>query len=431
MKELSEIEKYLFSLRNRGSTYGIERMEVFAEKLGHPERRYPVIHVAGTNGKGSVCAMLEAIYRRSGRKVGLFTSPHLVHLGEGVQINRVPPTMPEIERQIAHLRAVGEGIAAKDPNLHPTFFEFIAAMAMVAFAETCVDLAIFETGLGGRLDATNVVDPDVSVITSIALDHTELLGDTLAKIAREKAGIIKPGKPVVIGLLPSEAEAVIREVAAERGCVVHSVRETFALPQNFPETNLEGSFQRANAATASLVVRVLQGTFPIGQATVTEALHEVDWAGRWQRLPLADGRELILDASHNPEGAATLDENLRRLVERTGSKPVILTGILGEERARALLPVMARYAKSLVLLVPDQPRALSTDQLKALVPADFAGELVCGQTVEALFHEPGVCRAGEAGDTLVVAGSIYLIGEIMACLRPEAVASGVLLQDKI
>ncbi len=431
MKALSETEQYLFSLRNRGSTYGIERMEAFAEALGQPQRRYPVIHVAGTNGKGSVCAMLEAIYRRSGRQVGLFTSPHLVHLGERVQLNRVPLSMPVIEQYVAHLRGVGEKIAAKDPNLHPTFFEFIAAMAMVSFAEENVDLAIFETGLGGRLDATNVVVPEVSVITSIALDHTEMLGDTLAKIAREKAGIIKAGKPVVIGLLPAEAEVVIRDVAAERGCVVHSVREAFAGAGDYPETNLEGSYQRTNAATAVLVTRVLQTPFPVDVAEVQRALRKVEWAGRWQRLKLTDGRELILDASHNPEGATTLEENLKHLVEVKGRKPVILTGVLGEERARALVPVMTRYASSLVLLVPDQPRALSTEQLRACIPATFSGKVLAGDSVDTLFPAPWQCSAGEAGDTLVVAGSIYLIGEILARLLPDEAQMGAAFQDKV
>lgn len=430
-KELTATEKYLYALRNRGSKYGIERMQVFAEALGHPQRQYPVIHVAGTNGKGSVCAMLEAIYRRAGYKTGMFTSPHLVHLGERVQVNRQPLTMAKIDTHITSMRVVGERLAAKDPLDHPTFFEFMAAMGMVHFAEERVDLAILETGLGGRLDATNVVDPELSVITSISLDHTDLLGDTYDAIAREKAGIIKPGKPVVIGLLNAEAEAAIREVAAERGCVVHSVRETFGEAANFPQTNLEGDFQRINAATASLVVRVLQGSFPVSQAVAEAALQDVSWAGRWQRVVLKDGRTLILDSSHNVEGADALDHNLQRLREETGRKPLILTGILGDYRAAALLPVMARHGKSLHLLVPDQPRALSTDELKTFIPADFDGEIIGGETIDTLFPEPSVCIAGGAGDTIVLAGSIYLIGEACERLFGGGSAGGSQWQDSI
>ncbi|MBC2594348.1 bifunctional folylpolyglutamate synthase/dihydrofolate synthase [Ruficoccus amylovorans] len=427
---MTETERYLYGLRNRGSKYGIERMRVFAEALGHPERRYPVIHVAGTNGKGSVCAMLEAVYRRAGYRTGLFTSPHLVRLGERVQVNRQPLSDAQIDTYVARLRVAGEALAAKDPLNHPTFFEFMAGMGMEHFAEERVDVAILETGLGGRLDATNVVDPEVSVITSISLDHTDILGDTLAVIAGEKAGIIKPGRPVVIGCLPPEAEAVIREVAATRGCVVHSVRETFGGAENFPSTNLEGNFQRHNAAVASLVVRLLQGRFRVTQAVVEAALHEVDWAGRWQRVRLNDGRLLILDSSHNPEGAGALEDNLSRLIAATGRKPIILTGILGEERAAALLPVMARHASGFVLLQPDQPRALAPERLRALIPAAFSGT-VGASTVAELFPEPGVCTAGAGGDTLVVAGSIYLVGEICARLFAHGVPGGSCFQDAV
>jgi dihydrofolate synthase/folylpolyglutamate synthase len=427
---MTETERYLYGLRNRGSKYGIERMQVFAEALGRPERRYPVIHVAGTNGKGSVCAMLEGIYRRAGYRTGLFTSPHLVRLGERIQVNRRPLTDAQIEAYVDRLRTVGEQLAINDPLDHPTFFEFMAGMAFLHFADEEVDVAVLETGLGGRLDATNVVDPEVSVITSIGLDHTDILGHTLAAIAGEKAGIIKPGRPVVIGCLPREAEAVIRETAAARGCVVHSVREVFGVEDNFPATNLEGDFQRRNAAVASLVVRLLQGRFPVTQAVAEAALQEVDWAGRWQRVRLADGRLLVLDSSHNPEGASALAHNLSHLVSTTGRKPVILTGILGEERAAALLPVMARNASGLVLLQPDQPRALTPERLRTFIPADFAGEARTG-TVAGLFPAHGQCTAGGPDDTLVVAGSIYLVGEICARLFPDGVPGGGRFQDAV
>ncbi|MFW6218065.1 MAG: bifunctional folylpolyglutamate synthase/dihydrofolate synthase, partial [Verrucomicrobiota bacterium] len=203
-----ETRDYLYSLRDRGSKYGIERMQRFVAELGHPERRFPVIHVAGTNGKGSVCAMLEAIYRANGYRTGLYTSPHLVHLGERVQVDRLPLTETDIVRHCERLRPVAAALGAGKPEEHPSFFEFMTAMAFLQFADAQVDLAILETGLGGRLDATNVAAPELSVITSVSLDHTELLGDSLAKIAREKAGICKPRKPVLLGRLPPEAEAV-------------------------------------------------------------------------------------------------------------------------------------------------------------------------------------------------------------------------------
>ena len=189
MNRFQETRDYLFALRNAGSKYGIDRMRRLVEALGHPERRFPVIHVAGTNGKGSVCAMLEALYRSNGYKTGFFCSPHLVHLGERAQVNRQILSESGIIEYTRQLRPIAAAIASEDPDLHPSFFEFIAAMAFQRFASEQVDIACVETGLGGRLDATNVVDPELAIITTVSLDHTELLGDN-RRIAREKAGIL-------------------------------------------------------------------------------------------------------------------------------------------------------------------------------------------------------------------------------------------------
>ena len=222
MNDFQETRDYLFSLKNRGSKYGIDRMRLFAEALGQPQNQFPVIHVAGTNGKGSVCAMLEALYRNNGYKTGFFSSPHLIHLGERAQVNRQILSERGIVEYVKQLRPVAATLGQEDQDLHPTFFEFVAAMAFLRFAAEQVDIACIETGLGGRLDATNVVNPELSIITTVSLDHTEMLGDTIEAIAREKAGIIKHGKPVLIGRLSKPAENVIRAIAADRGCPVYS-----------------------------------------------------------------------------------------------------------------------------------------------------------------------------------------------------------------
>jgi dihydrofolate synthase/folylpolyglutamate synthase len=214
-----------------------------------------------------------------------------------------------IVRYVEELRPVAEKLGEEDAEWHPTFFEFVAAMAFLRFATEQVDIALIETGLGGRLDATNVVEPELSIITSISFDHMDLLGDTLAKIATEKAGIIKPGKPVLIGCLPEEAEAVIRVIAAERGSPFYTVRERFR-EADLPETNLAGHFQRWNAAVAVYATELLAERFPVQS---TEALMQIDWPGRWQKIEVA-GRTLILDATHNPEGAVALVDNLKQVV---------------------------------------------------------------------------------------------------------------------
>ncbi|MGE9295756.1 MAG: bifunctional folylpolyglutamate synthase/dihydrofolate synthase, partial [Puniceicoccales bacterium] len=358
MPNIGEVQDYLYALRNRGAKLGIERMADFNKALDHPDRKFPIIHVAGTNGKGSVCAMLESIYRQAGLKTGLFTSPHLVHLGERIQVNRVPITDQQIVDWVAKLRPVAEQLATHDEADHPTFFEFMTAMAFEHFAMQNVEVGILETGLGGRLDSTNVITPEVSVITTIGLDHQEQLGNTLTEIAREKAGIIKPGKPVVIGRLPAEAESEVRRIATERGSAIHSIADAFGDDlSNYPESNLLGDHQRTNAATALLAARCASATLPFDAASARNALMQVDWAGRWQSLILADGRTLILEAAHNAEGGQALDGNLARHIAETGRKPVILCGTLGAYRASELMKVIARHAGEIHLLVPDQPRA--------------------------------------------------------------------------
>jgi dihydrofolate synthase/folylpolyglutamate synthase len=383
-------------------------------------------------------------------------------------------------------------------------------MAFLRFAREKVDVALIEVGLGGRLDATNVVSPALCIITSICFDHMEFLGNTLAEIAREKAGIIKPGVPVVIGHLPPEAEAAVRAVAMKLKVPVHSVREIFGddLAQ-YPGARLEGSHQRINAATATLAVRILSsveplcppntgipaavslvtgsagvppaaagvspaafsspterlggtpspatgtvalpetnrsGTnfssgdefyaanpnlkplWPISDSAITEALATVDWPARWQRFPLSENRQLILDASHNPEGAQTLDENLTRLRAETGRAPIILVGALGEHRARALLVVAAEHAREIVLLQPAQSRATPFEELEQFVPKTFSGPIHRGVVAE-IFPAPGVCALGRPGDTMVATGSIYLLGEILEHFSHANLVGESVLQD--
>lgn len=422
------VRHYLYGLKHRGAIYGIDRMRKLVRHLDNPQMSYPVIHVAGTNGKGSTCAMLESIFRRAGKRTGMFTSPHLVHQGERVQVDRQMLTRDQIVTYTQRLKPIAEAIEREHEGHHPSFFEFMTGMAFLRFAEAEVDVGIIETGLGGRLDATNVLDPELSVITSISLDHTDILGDTLEAIAAEKAGIIKPGKPVVMGLLPPEAERVIERTCQERGCELYKVKDSFGEDEsNFPMTSLPGDYQRRNAATATLATRVLADQFGINENQILDGLSHVNWAGRWEQHSLLD-RSIILDATHNPEGAVHLERNLEVFVREKGYKPVILAGTLGLSRARALIPVVCRYASEIHLLVPHQPRACSYDDLESEIPATYTGR-VHERTVKEIFPAPGVCAAGTPGETLVATGSIYLIGEIMEALYHEVPVGEQVLQD--
>ncbi|MGA1205833.1 MAG: bifunctional folylpolyglutamate synthase/dihydrofolate synthase [Opitutales bacterium] len=428
LQTYEEVRSYLYGLKHRGALYGIDRMATFVKHMGHPERLYPVIHVAGTNGKGSTCAMLESIFRKAGHRTGLFTSPHLVHQGERVQVDRNLLTRQEIVDYTRRLKPIAEAIEREHPDHYPSFFEFMTGMAFLRFAEARVGMAIFETGLGGRLDATNILDPEVSVITSISLDHTDILGDTLEAIAFEKAGIIKPGKPVVMGLLPPEAEKVIEKIARERGSNLYKVADAFGRDgSRLPVTSLPGDYQRLNAATATLAARVIADRFQVTEEHIRDGLLRVNWAGRWERHSLAD-RSIILDATHNPEGAVHLERNLQQFVHEQGYRPVILTGTLGVTRARSLIPVVCRYASEIHLLEPHQPRACSHEELVSEIPSTFTG-LVHRSRVGDLFPAPGLCTVGAPGQSLVATGSIYLIGEIMEALYHQTPVGEQVLQD--
>ncbi len=432
MPELDSYEAardWLYSLKNRGSKYGIDRMERFAEVLGHPQRNYPCIHVAGTNGKGSTCAMLERVFRDRGFRVGLSTSPHLVRQGERIQVNRRILEESQILAYVRELVPFAERVALEDPELHPSFFEFMTAMAFMHFAREEVDVAVVEVGLGGRLDATNVLLPEISVITSIALDHCEILGDSLAAIAGEKGGIIKPGVPVVVGLLEAEAMEVVRGLCEERGCELYCVADRYGVDlSTYPTTNLQGRYQRINAAIALTVVDVLSERFELDRSAAEKSLFEVAWPGRWEERQLKH-RKIVFDVSHNSEGARWLEESLADLVARDGVRPDIVMGVMGAYRAATLVPVAAKWAESLTFVMPEQDRACSFEELRSFVPEGFAGE-VAEATLAELFPKKGQCSLDfEAGRSLVFSGSIYLVGEIWDRFYEESPLGQGALQD--
>ncbi len=401
-----ETLRWLTGLRNLGSRLGVDRMRLLSARIGNPERAQPCFHIAGTNGKGSTSAMIEAIQRAQGRRTGLYTSPHLVAIGERIQVDRVPLSDAAVVALAERLRPHYEAIRVEDPENAPTFFELITAAALLEFAERKVDVAILETGLGGRLDATNDCAPEVCVITSIGLDHQEYLGPTLAAIAAEKAGILKPGVPCVVGEVPTEAEAVIVARAREVGAPLHFVRDRFAA--GLPETNLVGEHQRRNAGAALLACELAK-RLPVDDAKARAALRSVEWAGRWQEFRLVDGRRLIVDGSHNEEGIRAVAPLLAAL-----NSPTVIVGALGVDRARPLVAAAAKAAVRLVLVRPDNERACSVEELAALVPADFRGEVRRASVAE-LFPSPATYLAD--GETIVVLGSLYLVGEVLARLR--------------
>lgn len=426
MTNYPEVQDYLFGLKAKGVKYGIDRMRGLARELGHPERKIPIIHLAGTNGKGSTAAMLDSILRQAGYRVGLYTSPHLVRLGERVQVDRVELTETEIVDYTRELRPIAESLAAGDDSDHPSFFEFMTAMAFLQFERKGCDVAVVEVGLGGELDATNIVRPSVTAITSIGLDHCEILGETHAEIAVAKAGIIKPGIPVVMGRVPPDAEAVIRDQARQAGAPVTSVRERFGEnTEGYPQTGLFGDCQRWNAGTAQLIVEAFNPD--IAAQDIADGLMRAQWPARWQEIEWA-GRSVILDTSHNPEGAVELDHNLAKLTEKIDGPLTIVVGALGSNRAGPLLEIVSRYADNLFLVEPRQKRACSHAELESLLPGSFSGKCVKSQVAD-LFGEKLITQTGKPNHTIVVTGSIYLAGEVLAALAPAKTVSETHLQD--
>jgi dihydrofolate synthase/folylpolyglutamate synthase len=394
----AEAIAFLRSLQIFAASFGLENTRRLAALAGDPQNQLRFIHVAGTNGKGSTCAMLESIYRSAGLRVGLFTSPHLVSFRERIQVNRGLIPEPDLARLVSTLRGKnsGEGV---------TLFEFTTILALMWFAEQRCDLVIWETGLGGRLDATNIVTPLASVITNIAFDHEPWLGNTLAKIAAEKAGIIKPGVPVLTSTESPEALEVIAAAAQKNWAPLTQIHPPTAEPVPF-SLPLMGRHQKINAALAQATVEVLQTQIHVDPENLRVGLNLVDWPGRMQLISNPGGSKILLDGAHNPAGAEVLRLTLQ--TEFAGQSPAFIFGSLGDknwlEICRTLAPLASR-----ILTVPvaskrtADPRELAA-AFRAAHPA--AEVTVCADL-------PAALKAVENEGFIVITGSLYLIGEAL------------------
>lgn len=405
----SEAIQFLYDLRIFGAKFGLENTLKLAELAGNPQKRLRFIHVAGTNGKGSTCAMLESIYRAAGLRVGLFTSPHLVSFCERIQINRGLISEADVMRLVEQLKPL---LKEFPEDHHPTFFEVVTNMALRYFVEEECELVIWETGLGGRLDATNVVTPLATVITNIGIEHSEWLGDTVEKIAAEKAGIIKPGVPVITSAAPGHGLDVIAAVARDKGSplTIISSRQASASPLDAIELPLHGPHQRLNAALAIAAVRALSDQIPVQDAALPAGLATVDWPGRMHRLQTTSRQTILLDGAHNPDGAEALRIALQE--EFPGNKPTMIFGVFRDKDSTSMCHSLAPLAAKILLTPVHSERTEDPDKLVAAcresnphAPID-----VCVSLADAL---------NKAGDSpfIVIAGSLYLVGEAMELLH--------------
>jgi len=404
-----EAIEFLYGLRWFGTKLGLTNTLNLAALAGNPQHALRFIHVAGTNGKGSTCAMLESIYRATGLRVGLFTSPHLISFGERIQVNRQPVSENEVVRLVLEMQPLLEQFP---PDEHPTFFEMVTVMALRYFQSQQCDLVVWETGLGGRLDATNIVTPLASVITNIQYDHQQWLGETLVAIAAEKAGIIKRGVPVITAESGPESLNVIEQTARSQQAPLTVVTEadTHAAPLDKLELPLLGSHQRLNAALALATVRELNDQFPVTIDAIRAGLSSVNWPGRLQIVRRPPEREILLDGAHNADGARILVSALgQHFPER---RPVLVLGILRDKDWESICRILAPLASRILLVPVSSERSAAPEDLqRACHDASPAVETVtCGSVAQAL-------ETTLDETFVVVTGSLYLVGEALERLQ--------------
>jgi dihydrofolate synthase/folylpolyglutamate synthase len=400
---------YLFSLDQFGIKFGLENIATLVARLGHPQRAFRTIHVAGTNGKGSVTAMVDAALRAAGHRTARFTSPHLVDLNERFVIDGRPVSSGAMIEALADVRTAIDSLRGEGAlGVQPTFFEVTTAVAFELFRRAGVEVAVIEVGLGGRLDATNVIVPMATAITSIAFDHQRYLGSTLRDIAVEKAGIIKPGVPVIVGEVDPEPLAAIEEIARQRGSAI--VR-AFAADVDHLEVGLAGAHQHRNAAVALRLLETIskQGVLVAPDAIAT-GIATAQWPGRLESRRLPDGREILLDAAHNPAGAAALASYLKGL---PGPARPLVFAAMRDKDIRGMLTELAPAAAQLIVTRASNARSEEPSvilaQARAVAPSLPASA------------EPSVtgalAAAWRTSPRITVAGSIFLLGDVLRELR--------------
>ncbi len=454
---------YLYGLQKHGIKLGLDKPEKILSELGNPHRKFLSVHVAGTNGKGSVSAMTASILIANGFKVGLFTSPHLVSFTERIRINNEQIAESEVVNLTEEIRLKIEKSKFRIPE--PTFFEFVTAMAFLYFARNNVDWAVIEVGMGGRLDATNLIEPEVSVITRISYDHKEFLGDTLTDIAREKAGIIKSGIPVVSAEQDKEAENVICAVAREKSAPLHLYGKDFegvlkssdikGITFDFQDKGLNidsnligglfvplaGDYQLANASLAikAAMVGMERSEKFFSDSGLRKGLANTEWHGRLEMVSYEP--MIMIDGAHNPDAAGRLADFTRK--QLSDFKIILIIGIMSDKDVNGILKHLLPVAHEIIFTAPDYGRAASPEKL-----AEYAADMgfasrITGSVKEAIetavkySNESKVMSGRESegqqslvSDSLSVAfrpplilitGSFYTIGEAMEALGKKPV----------
>lgn len=436
MPSTESLLKYLYGLERLGIKKGLGRIIAVTKGLGNPQGAYPCVHVAGTNGKGSTSAMIASILAAAGFRVGLYTSPHLDKFNERISISGRAITDAELVKTAVIVRKAVNKVAKKTNKKksavdEPSFFEFTTALAFRYFKDKKVDVAIFETGMGGRWDATNVVTPVASVITNIGLDHTAVLGKSLRAIAGEKAGIIKQDVPVITGEEKPSAFAVIRNAAKKKNARLYKANSDFSayntntdkmtfdyrgIQKDFKDLRLSlfGGHQFANAALSLCALELLcEAGFQINKKAIARGLLAAKWPGRLEILRKKP--RVIIDCAHNVHGAKVLKE---ALLEKKQGKLVLLLGIMRDKDVDGIVKTLAPIADIIIATQANIDRAEGADKLMAAIIKHATGKTVLVEDTI-----PRACKIAlkiaDKGDTVCVAGSIYTAAEARRCFLKQ------------
>ncbi len=416
---------YLYRLEKFGMIFGLAQVEKILNAVGNPHKEIQAIHIGGTNGKGSTAAMISSILQKEGYRVGLYTSPHLIRFTERIKVNGNEIEEQEVAALTEWMRKEIEAAGITPPF---TFFDFTTAMALHYFKQKSVDLAVLEVGLGGRLDSTNVVDPLISIITNIAKDHEEYLGKTILKIAREKAGIIKKGRPLITAATQPQVLRLFSKVCQERESPYFRVGKEFRYDRvedgdfdyeglhrklwSIP-LNLKGFHQVINATTALGAMEVLEEMgYRVSTDAMIDGLREVDWPGRLEMVSLSP--RVILDGAHNPAGARVLKESLEK--EFQYQHLILLIGIMKDKDIQSMLHLLAPLADRIILTKPHTDRATPPSLLKKALGQNGEKAEIAEDLKEAIGRGLSLTRED---DLLCITGSLYTVGEARAYFHPE------------
>jgi len=425
MDSYPETLNAIYNLRGGVIDLRLDRMNQALSLFGHPEREFPSFHIAGTNGKGSTAAMLHQVLFQSGYRVALYTSPHLESFTERIRVGDeeiAPSEVIDLANEIRARMTVG--------NVQLTFFEFVTVMAFIHFARRGIDVAVVEVGLGGRLDATNLVKPRVSLISTISKDHEAYLGSDLLSIAREKAGIIKKGVPVVCGALPADVAALFKNIADERRAPCYFLGKdfTFFLKEkdlfdyrgikwclNDLDVALLGRHQRRNAAIALAGLEIAEHDFPVTESALREGLKTVQWPGRFEIIH--DRPAIILDGAHNGEGVRALVEALESF--RGQRRVRLLFASMEDKDWLLMLETLAAVVDEIVLTRVNMERCADPVQLASELDSKGPHKAI-GNSQSALEY---VLGRADCDDIILIAGSLYLVGELRPLVQAWAGAT--------